>query len=131
MRKINWTTIILLMVAGLLVLLVAGNLFPFGWSGWGNSWAMMGGWHHPGMMGMLGGWGFSPFGWLFGLTGMLIPLGLLALLIGGAVWLVQQVARSRPAAGQNCSNCGRTVQPDWQLCPYCGHSLTQSAANAV
>lgn len=128
MRKINWTTIILLIVAGLLILLVAGNLFPLGWNSMGNNWGMMGGRHHPGM---LGGWGFSPLGWLFGLAGMLLPLGLLALLIVGVVWLVQQVTQSRPAAGQNCSNCGRTVQSDWQLCPHCGHTLTQSAANTV
>lgn len=87
-----------------------------------------GGWR-PG--GMLGGWGFSPFSWLFGLVGMLIPLSLLALLIVGAVWLVQQVTQSRPAAGQNCPTCGRAVQANWQLCPYCGHSLTPSAPSTA
>ena len=128
MRKINWTTTILLIVVGLFVLLVAGNLFSFGWSGTGNNWGMMGGRYHPGMM---GGWGFSPFVWLFGLAGMFLSLGLLALLIMGVVWLVQQVTQARPSAGQNCANCGRAVQSDWQLCPHCGHALTQSTANTV
>jgi DNA-binding response OmpR family regulator len=106
------------------VLLVAGNLFSFGWSGTGNNWGMMGGRYHPGMM---GGWGFSPFGWLFGLAGMFLPLGLLALLIMGVVWLVQQVTQARPSAGQNCANCGRAVQSDWQLCPHCGHAEAKIA----
>jgi hypothetical protein len=142
MRKTNWIAIAALGVAGLLlILLVGGSLFPFaqtglgtGW-GWGcmdgDGWGMRGGGWRPG--GMMDGWGFNPLGWIFGLIGLVLPLGFLGLLILGGVWLFRQITQSqKPTTGidaahptQSCPDCGRPVQAAWQLCPYCGRSLTQ------
>lgn len=60
MNKINWTIVAIVAVA----LLFVASLF----GGRGYGWEMMG-------SGMMGGWGFSPFGWI-GMTVMwLIPIG--------------------------------------------------------
>jgi hypothetical protein len=123
MSKINWAQVVVFGIVALLIFLIGANLVG-GYAGWG----MMG----PGMMGGGGrNWGFGPFG--LGLIFMwLFPLGLLALLVLGIVWLVQQVSRpAGPAAGspqvptgRPCSNCGRPAQADWRVCPYCGQALT-------
>jgi predicted amidophosphoribosyltransferase len=59
----------------------------------------------------------------------LVPLGFLALLILGVVWLVKAVAQpgaqTFATVGRACPNCGRPAQADWQVCPYCGQSLTR------
>jgi hypothetical protein len=92
-----------------------------GWGGYYGGWGM----HGPGMM-----WSFAPFGWLGMLFMALIPLGFLALVVLGIVWLVGAVS-GRASAGQTpvapgvqtCPNCGKPVQADWQNCPYCGVGL--------
>ncbi|NOZ26695.1 MAG: zinc ribbon domain-containing protein [Chloroflexi bacterium] len=92
---------------------------------------MMGGW------GMMGGWdgsargGWGVWGWILPLIGLLIPLAFLALLALGGVWLFRQSGLSRnlppaseqDASGKTCPSCGRPVQADWQVCPYCGQGL--------
>jgi hypothetical protein len=35
----------------------------------------------------------------------------------------QEAAPEPGAAGQNCPNCGRSIQADWSHCPYCGTPL--------
>ena len=128
MQKINWITLTALGAIGLLlILLLGGSLFSTVWGGGGNGW----GWMDADCGGMMSGWGPGPLGWLFGLIGVLITLSLLALLIVGGVWLIQQATKPRPAAAPNCPNCGRAVQADWELCPYCGHSIIKPAANTV
>jgi hypothetical protein len=82
--------------------------------------------------GMMGNWGFGLVGWLFMLLGLILPLAFLALLILGAAWVFRQVSQSQgPVAGpppaplgRTCAHCGRSVQADWQVCPYCGQALT-------
>jgi uncharacterized paraquat-inducible protein A len=77
------------------------------------------------------GYGSGTLGWLLSLLGLIFPLGFLALLVLGGVWLFRQVSQPQaPSAGQPetqpgqaCPNCQRSVQADWQVCPYCGHSL--------
>lgn len=70
----------------------AGNNFAFGygcannWNGYGN---MMG---YRSYMPMMGGWGMMPFGMLFM---WLIPLGVLALIIGGIFWLVRTLTQKQ------------------------------------
>jgi hypothetical protein len=123
MNKINWTQVAVFGLVVLLVVLLGVSLLG-GYAAWGPGWGMMG----PGMMGGWGrGWGFGPFGWM-GIFMLLFPLGFLALLILGILWLVKAVAPSggqAPAVpGRTCPNCGRSVQADWQLCPYCGQKLT-------
>ncbi len=103
--------------------------------------------------GMMGGYGmmghglgfYSPMGW-FGMGLMwLIPLGLLALLIAGAV-MIFQALRKAPAAVTaspqaaapleviehfSCPHCGRSVESDWKTCPYCSESLVDKPGEVV
>ena len=140
MTKINWTqvavcAVVVLLVFGLGMALLPG-LFGGGYGGWGPG-GMMG----PGMMGgrgsggMMGySYGSGTLGWLFSLLGLIFPLGFLALLVLGGVWLFRQVSlpqgpsvdRPETRPGQICPGCARVVQTDWQVCPYCGHSLAAS-----
>jgi hypothetical protein len=96
---------ILSIVFGLFLLLVLTGL------------RMMGG---PGMM---GGYGYMhPFGWGGMLLGWLIPVGVIVLLVVGAVALVNSLNRSmnptQPLAVplRTCSNCGKPAQADWNTC---------------
>lgn len=133
MSKINWTRVVVFGLVALVVFLVGASLV---WPGWGWGWGSQGNWG-PGRMvgpGMMGGWGFGPFGWLGMIFMWLFPLGFLALLVLGVVWLLRQVSGpSRPfegpfqaPAGGTCPNCGRSVQADWQHCPHCGRELSRS-----
>ncbi len=119
---IGWT---LAIVIGLILLLLLPGLWMMGgfWGGYGG---MMGG---PGMMG--GGYNFMhPFGWGGMFLGWLIPVGVIVLLVIGAVALVNNLNRSGtqtqpPAApSRTCPNCGKPAQADWNTCPYCGQKLS-------
>ncbi|HEX7541685.1 MAG TPA: zinc-ribbon domain-containing protein [Anaerolineales bacterium] len=79
----------------------------------------------PGMM----GYGMRPFGGFFG---GLVSLGFLALVVLGIIWLVRslrtpkpvEVPAAMPAAIVNpCRKCGRPIQNDWKVCPYCGEKV--------
>jgi len=118
MNRINWAQVAVFGIVALLVLLLGVSLLV-GYSGWGPGWGMMGGWGR--------GWGFGPSVWM-GIFMLLFPLGFLTLLALGIAWLVKALTASggqTPAApGKTCPNCGRPVQTDWQVCPYCGQKLT-------
>jgi hypothetical protein len=114
---IGWIVAILF---GLLLLL----LLP-------GAWMMGRGWTG-GYGGMMGG-GFSfmhPFGWGGMLLAWLIPLGVVLLLVFGAVALLNSLNRpgnitQPPAAlSRTCPNCSRPAQGDWNHCPYCGQDLS-------
>ena len=122
MNRINWVQVGVFAAVVLLVFLIGTSLL----GGFGGYRGMMG----PGMM---GGWGFTPFGWLGALFMWLIPLSFLALLVAGIVWLVRAAGDSShtdppapPTAGA-CPSCGRPTQADWQHCPYCGQAVTGKA----
>ncbi len=136
MSRINWTQVLVFGLVALVVFFVGVSLLPMLFGGY---WGM-----GPGMMGrggMRGGWcpwcgGTGQFGGgligglfglLFTLLGLLIPIGLLGLLIGGGVWLVRSMAgvTARPAPAKTCPGCGRPTDLDWQSCPYCGTSLRE------
>ena len=85
----------------------------------------------PGMM----GYGWMPFG---GFLGGLFSLGFLALVVMGIIWLVRSLntpksidapapitaAAAMPAAIVNpCKKCGKPLQDDWKVCPYCGKKV--------
>jgi len=55
----------------------------------------------------------------------LVPLGFLALIVLGVVWLARAVSQPQPpaATGRTCPECGRALQADWKARPYCGHRL--------
>ena len=113
--KTGW---ILVITLGLLLLLVLPGFFMMGRSWTGGYGGMMG----PGMM---GGFGYmNPLGF-FGMALMwLIPIGLLVLLVYGAVALINSLSKpgnsTPPALDRKCSNCGKQAQPGWTTCPYCG-----------
>jgi len=119
--KVNWTAVVVLSIVALFAFLIGTSLFGgFGGFGGYRGWGMMG----PGMM---GGWGFAPFGWIGMLLMWVFPLGVLGLVVLGIVWLVNAVSRPRGQApvapAKTCPNCVRPVQADWRNCPHCGAAL--------
>jgi hypothetical protein len=134
MKTWQWVTIIIVAVAALLVGAVLGPLFVGGggpgyWSRGGmtlapHASAGVGGYSGGGMM---GGFGFAPFGWIGMLLMWVFPLGVLVLVVLGIVWLVNAVSRPRGQApvapAKTCPNCARPVQADWRNCPHCGTAL--------
>ncbi|MFB0535001.1 MAG: hypothetical protein ACETWR_08470 [Anaerolineae bacterium] len=93
MNRINWTQVGVFAVVVVLVFAVGMGVLR---SLWGGGYGMMG----PDMMGgsrgydpggMMGSYGGGLFGWLFMLPMCLFPLGFLALLVVGIVWLVRTV----------------------------------------
>lgn len=87
----------------LFVLGLFGAMFmPFGWNNPAYGYGCMDGWNGYGMMGgyrgympMMSGWGMSPFG-IFGMLFIwLIPLGVLALIVGGIFWLVRNLTQKQ------------------------------------
>ncbi len=110
MKKINWLVITVISIIVLLFLFGGGMMSGWGYRGWG----MMGG---PG--GMMGGWGYSPLGWIGMLFMWLIPVGIIVLTVFGIVWLARNIGSSTPPSSQStCPNCAKSVQADWQNCPY-------------
>jgi uncharacterized membrane protein len=113
MKKVNWLVV---GITGfiLLLFLFGGGMMMGGWGYRG--WGMMG----PGMM----GWGYSPFGWIGMLFMWLIPVGFIVLTVFGIVWLVRNIGSPTSSSiRNNCPNCGKDIQVDWQNCPYCGTVL--------
>jgi hypothetical protein len=97
------------------------EMMPYG----GFGWHMRG----PGMM----SYGMLPFG---GLIGGLFGLGFLALVVLGIIWLIRSLRKPKvidvpavfpaamPAAIVNsCKKCGKPIQDDWKVCPYCGKKV--------
>ena len=116
MKKINWLVVTVISVIALLFLF-GGGMMMGGWGG--RSWGMMGG---PG--GMMGGWGYSPFGWIGMAFMWLIPIGVIALVVFGIVALVRNSGNpTLPSSQSACPNCAKSVQADWQNCPYCSTAL--------
>ncbi len=134
MNRVNWVQMLVVGLVVLLVLLIGASWLG-GYGGRGMWSGMMG----PGMM---GNWNFGSFGWLAMIFMWLLPLGFLILLGVGIAWLFRQASGSSRATGrstgdpsqtetgQPCPNCGRPVQADWQLCPYCGQKLEQGQARS-
>ncbi|MBE7435616.1 MAG: hypothetical protein HS100_16995 [Anaerolineales bacterium] len=61
-----------------------------GWNGYGN---MMGGYR--GFTPMMGSWGMMPFGFFGMLFMWFIPLGVLALVVGGIFWIVRTLTQKQ------------------------------------
>jgi hypothetical protein len=95
----------------------------------------------PGMMGYGLEYGIMPFG---GIIGGLFGLGFLALVVLGIIWLVRTLSKPKvvdapavipavipaempapmPVATVNpCKKCGRPLQDEWKVCPYCGKKV--------
>jgi len=117
--KLNWKWIVgVVLVLALLFALPFVFRGFFGYNSYGHMMGGYGGWNHP----MMGGWGLGGLFMGFGMLLMwAIPLGLLFLIIYGAVRLANKP--NTPVAAQSCGNCGKAVQADWKNCPYCGTTL--------
>ncbi|NCP87835.1 MAG: hypothetical protein CO094_02585 [Anaerolineae bacterium CG_4_9_14_3_um_filter_57_17] len=70
--------------------------------------------------GMMGGFGFFPFG--MGLM-WIVPLGTIVLVAFGIVWLVNNLNGTKTVQGRVCPSCEKPAQADWKTCPYCGNGL--------
>ncbi|GAB4455147.1 MAG: hypothetical protein KF758_11100 [Anaerolineales bacterium] len=98
----NITLWIVIGVVALFALgLVGGMFMPFGWNnsaygygcdGWNGYGNMMG--YRGYMPMMMGGWGM-PFGFLGMAFMWLVPLGVLALIVGGIFWLVRTLTQKQ------------------------------------
>ncbi len=101
------------------------GIMPYGGFGYG----MRG----PGMM----GYGIFPFGGIFG---GLMMLAFLVLVVLGIIWLVNRSRAPKPVAATPtapaaspepaavtvltpCKKCGRPLQAEWAVCPYCGKKV--------
>ena len=124
MSRSGWIAIVVISVVVLLVILA--GIFLLGGGRYGSGFGM-----NPGMGGyrggMMGNWGFGWFGGIMMVFMWLVPLGLIALVVVGIVFLVRALDSNRGLAAptRNCPNCGRSVRNDWHNCAYCGHQLTQ------
>lgn len=130
MRKL-WPWILgltVVMLIGTVVLFGFGLLrtrqMPMFWQEYGErQWRDFGMPHH-GLRGL-------PVMGIFGLLLMLIlPLGFLGLVVLGVILLVRALQKpAKPANRQqaqqaaHCTNCGKKVESDWWVCPYCGENL--------
>lgn len=114
---IGW---ILAIVFGLLLLVLLPSMWMIGRPWFGGYGGMMSG----------GFRSMHPFGWVGMMFWWLIPVGVIALLVVGAVALVNSLNRSGSAThppvieGRTCPSCGKPAQGDWNTCPYCGQKLS-------
>lgn len=95
----NITLWIVIGAIAVFVLGMFGGLFlPFGWNnatygyGCAGGYDMMG---YGGSMLMMGGWRMMPFGFLSMLFMWLIPLAVLALVVGGIFWVVRALMQKQ------------------------------------
>lgn len=94
------------------------------------------------MFGGRGMMGIGGFGMPFMRGGFFLYLGLVVIIVGvvllGAVWLSRRnrapvaaapaafsapAAAPAPAAAISCSHCGKPLQAEWKVCPYCGEKI--------
>ena len=118
-KGLQWTIGVsaILIVLAIIFSIVAPYIFPNSYSSYGMMGpGMMSGW---GRGGMMGGFGFMPFGG-FMFLGPLLFIGLIVL---GVVWLVRTLTPTQPVVATTCSHCGKTIQPNWKACPYCGEKV--------
>ena len=104
-------------IALVLVLFFGPYLFQLVFPTIGYGYGMMGSGRSGGMM---GGFGFFPFG--MGLM-WLVPLGIIVLVALGIVWLINNINGPKTGQGRVCPSCGKPAQADWKTCPYCGNGL--------
>lgn len=88
MQRVNWLVVGILSAVVIFLLFGAGMLM-------GGGWGMMGNWGYGGG-GMMNNWGYSPFGWVGMLFMGLVSIGIIVLIVLGAVWLVRKASNSTP-----------------------------------
>ncbi len=119
----KWIIGILLGLVVLAILFCLPLLFRSGCPAFAGGYDTGFGWHMRGFGGMplMRGFGFLPFGGLFG-------LGIFTLIVLGIIWLVRalrtpKLLSSLPPQAQVCPKCSQPVQAEWQHCAYCGKKL--------
>jgi uncharacterized membrane protein len=139
MNRISWVQIgvFLAIVAGIFLVGITVLAFVIGWpAGVGPMGpGMMGGGRTQGWCPFCGGTGRygggmygGVYGWLFPLMLLLFPLGILVLIALGIVWLVRSIGSSRSQTDSTtlkCPKCGKSVEVDWRVCPFCEEDLQQ------
>ncbi len=121
------TIALLMMALAVILVLLFGLALGTGSLGYGFPYGMMGSrgnYAYP--VGMMGGWGWGMGGLLMMGLMFLVPLGFLALLVLGTVWLVRQAtppSAQPPVIGAVCPSCHKGLQADWKTCPYCEQKL--------
>jgi hypothetical protein len=128
MKNVWWWIIGIgaIVLIGLAFLLGFGFLnlrgMPMDWTTGGWYGGPVEGWHHHGMR-----WGFPMMGFYGGFLMVLLIVGFLVLVVAAIVLLVRAAQNSnrdqKASRSQHCGHCGREVEPDWQVCPYCGETL--------
>ncbi len=118
MNKVNWVYVL---VGGLVALVVFALGIGVLWALLSGGWGTMG----SGMMGP-GRTGGGLLGGILWLTlACLLPAILLTLFIVGGLWVARNVSGTRvpQQSAVECPSCGRSVEPEWQVCAYCGEEL--------
>jgi hypothetical protein len=120
MKRNSWVVIAALAI-GVLVVFAAGPSLLGRGGGCSGSWGMMEPWMHSGTP---GAWSSRSLGSLGMIFMWLVLIGVIALAVGGIVWLVRELSGgSLAVAKSGCPSCGRDVRADWLNCPFCGQSL--------
>jgi len=61
------------------------------------------------------------------LFALLLPLGIAALLVFGIIFLVRKIGSSDTGSiedkAAHCHQCGKPIDDEWAVCPYCGEEL--------
>jgi hypothetical protein len=135
-NRIDWRHIVAFVGIVVVVFVLGLMLLPL-FFGWPGGWSMgpgimggrtQGGWcSFCGGAGRYGGGAYGGFyGWLVMSVAVLFPLGVLALIALGIVWLVRALTGSRAQADPSipsCPHCGKAVEVDWRACPFCKEDL--------
>ena len=119
-------------IAGILAVILLGTITLFGigilrirqvpyyWMEGSRVWNN-GYWHHhgPGMR-----WGMPMMGMIAWVLILGLILGFLVLVVIGVVLLIRSLNKpgqpSETRITARCRECGRPLEPDWQVCPHCG-----------
>lgn len=125
--------IIVIVIGGAILFgtgLLRYRLMPMFWHGRGWRTGEEYFWQTPG--GLSSGYRALPVvGLLGGLLMLAFPLGILTLIVIGIVALVKSLERPKTIQSQDridsCQNCNSQIDPDWQVCPYCGEPLGKEA----
>ena len=113
-----WKYLLVGLLVFILVFAIALPFFGGRWAPYGMGPWMMG----PGMMhGYNGFGGFGMYGGLMMLGMILLPLLLIGAVIAGVAALVRGMGSSSTRTeARPCPHCGKYIQTDWVVCPYCG-----------
>ena len=132
MSKTNWARTAAIVAVVFVVICIGISIMGLAFAAWrgvgvARSGGPLGRLPHGFMPGPMGGmrshWGLTP---IFGVLSCIVPLGLLAVLVAGAVALARgrQVWPVSKRVAPECPKCGEAVGAGWQHCAHCGEPLS-------